>query len=356
MTTRPAAAHAGEGTVATPDIAGMLARAGAPWLAPVRERLASMRDAGKLPHALLLLGQEGAGQSELAIWLAARLLCERAGASACGSCGDCRLTLAGTHPDFQFVGISPDTTAIRIDQIRALSEVLSFRSYRGRSKVAVIDPADAMNINSFNALLKTLEEPTDNTFLVLAATRSDRLPATVVSRCARVRLPLPPASEALDWLSRTDPQKRWECLLPLAGGAPFLAVSYADAGLEELDAQMQAALDSARQGRFDVIANAAAWAADQPQARLFWLEAWLTSRLREAALPSDAVNNNRLPWLRAAGGDPMIRAGYRLLDALREARQLVGGSLNTQLMFEGLLVSLGGLLGGGVDKRRESVD
>jgi DNA polymerase-3 subunit delta' len=342
-----------EESAAGPDIREMLARAGSAWLAPLRERLAAMRGQGRLPHALLLLGQAGAGQFELAIWLAALVLCDRDGDRACGECAGCRLFLAGTHPDFYRVGLEEEAAVIKVEQIRDLSESFSLKSYRGRSKLAIIDPADAMNINSFNALLKTLEEPSDNTYLILTASRSDRLPRTIVSRSARLRLPLPAPSEALAWLNRRRKHAGWERLLALANGAPFLALQYDEAGLEEIDAAMQKTLDSAAMGQLDVIATAASWSRNEPMARLFWLESWLTGQLREAALPSDVVNNNRLPWLRVSGREPMIRASYRLLDALREARLQASGALNTQLLFEGLLISLMALTGEGAGKVKE---
>ena len=345
-----------EQTVAAPDIGEMLARAGVEWLASSREHLATMRSHDRLPHALLLLGRPGAGQSELGLWLAALLLCDRKGAAPCGDCAGCRLFLAGTHPDFYRVGIEEDTTVIRVEQIRDLSGSFSLKSYRGRNKVALIDPADAMNISAFNALLKTLEEPSDNTYLILTASRSDRLPRTVVSRSARMRLPLPAAGAALAWLEQYRAHAGWERLLALANGAPLLALQYADAGLQEIDAKMQESLDSAQERRFDIVATAEAWSRDQPEARLFWLESWLTGLLREAALSSDLVNNNRLPWLRVSAREPMIRAGYRLLDELREARLRVNGALNTQLLFEGLLISLMAFVGAGAGKQRESVD
>ncbi|MGB5133031.1 MAG: DNA polymerase III subunit delta', partial [Steroidobacteraceae bacterium] len=263
-----------EETAAGPAIGDLLARAGAAWLAPLREQLAAMLNQGRLPHALLLLGQAGAGQIELAAWLAALILCDRTAASACGECTGCKLFLAGTHPDFYRIGLEEDAAVIKVEQIRDLSESFSLKSYRGRSKLAIIDPADAMNINSFNALLKTLEEPSDNTYLILTASRSDRLPRTIVSRSARLRLPLPVVADALAWLNGRRNYAGWKCLLTLANGAPFLALQYADAGLEEIDAKMQEALDSAAKGQLDVIAAAAAWSRDQPEARLFWLESW----------------------------------------------------------------------------------
>lgn len=322
------------------DLQAQLARAAAAWLADLRERLAEAVRTGRLPHAILLLGPEGAGQAELACWLAGLLLCERDARAACGDCVSCRLFLAGTHPDCHWVGIEADASAIRVEQIRDLAGSLETRSFRGHCKVVVIDPADSMNISSFNALLKTLEEPSEDTYLLLTASRRDRLPATIRSRCSCQRLPLPAPAQAVAWLQLQQPRDGWPRLLELAQGAPFLALDYASAGLEELDADMQKALGSPGKVPFDVLGLADAWRADRPEVRLAWLELWLTELLREAAGPSDAVNNNRRYRLPAGGDRTIISRGYRLLDALREARGRIGGSLNVQLLFENLLVDL----------------
>ena len=173
-----------EVAVSDTEVQARLARVAVGWLADLRERLADAVRTGRLPHAVLLLGPEQAGQAELACWLAGLLLCERGGCAACGDCVSCRLFLAGTHPDCHWVGIEADASAIRVEQIRDLAASLETRSFRGHRKVVVIDPADPMNISSFNALLKTLEEPSENTYLLLTASRRDRLPATIRSlRC-----------------------------------------------------------------------------------------------------------------------------------------------------------------------------
>ena len=345
-----------EAAIVPPDVGPALMRAGLPWFGPLRARLATMQDQGRLPHGLLLFGQPGAGQAELGLWIAARLLCRGGAPEPCGGCADCRLFLAGSHPDFRWIGVASGKKEISIDQMRALSEALSLRSYRSGAKVALIEPAEAMNIKSFNALLKTLEEPSADTFLLLATSRSDRVPRTIASRCMRQRVPLPETGAALAWLKESNPRPGWEGLLRLAHGAPFLAVEYADAGLENLDQQMQDALAAGLDGRMDIIGDARIWADHAPAARLFWLESWLTQNLKDACLSSDLVNNNRLPWLRPPGVETKIRAGYRLLDQLRDARRLVGGSLNTQLLFEGLLVSLAALAGSAGGKVQESLE
>ena len=328
-----------------PPLAPLLERAAAAWLEPVRERLAAMRTEGRLPHGLLLAGAPGAGQAEISAWLAGLLLCRRPAGGPCGDCADCRLLLAGSHPDLHWTCVLPDKKEISIAQVRGLAEKLAMRSYRGGAKAAVLAPAEAMNRFSFNSLLKTLEEPAPDTYLLLAASRIDRVPKTILSRCMRLRLPLPGEREALDWLQGLPGRHAWPALLALAGGAPFLAVDFAAAGLDGLDDEMQGAIDAAMEGKLDFVAFAEACAKNSPAARLAWLESWLTRSLKEAALASDLVNNNRLPWLRPPGVDTKIRAGHGLLDELRDARRLVGGSLNAQLLFEGLSISLAALVG-----------
>ena len=339
-------ADADDDDVAVAPAAGpMLERAAVSWLGPVRARLDALQDQGRLPHAILLTGSPGAGQAEVATWLAARLLCRADDDRPCGECTDCRLVLAASHPDFHWVGVLPDKKEISIDQLRVLSATLSLRSYRGGAKVAVISPADAMSTKAHNALLKTLEEPARETYLVLAASRIDRIPKTILSRCTRLVLPLPEEEVALDWLRRQGRSTDWPALLALAGGAPFLAVEHEEAGLGTLHAEMQDALAAAGEGQLDFVAFAAHCAKNAPVARLSWLESWLTRSLKEDALASDLVNNNRLPWLRPPGRETKIRAGFVLLDRLRRARRDAGGSLNMQLLFEGLAVSLAALVG-----------
>jgi DNA polymerase-3 subunit delta' len=328
-----------------PEAAPMLARAGVDWLAPLRDRLAALQDRGRLPHGHLFAGAPGAGQPELATWISARLLCRAAHGKPCGTCADCRLFLAGNHPDYRWVGVLPDKKEISIEQMRALSQSLSLRSYRGGAKVALISPADAMSAKAHNALLKTLEEPADDTYLLLAVSRMDRIPKTILSRCMRSALPMPDADAACAWLARQSAGEPWPALLTLAGGAPFLAADYAEAGLGSLEADMQEAIEAATEGRLDFVAFAEFCAKGTPAACLAWLESWLTRSLKDAALASDLVNNNRLPWLRPPGLETKIRAGFRLLDELREARRQAGGSLNMQLLFEGLAVSLASLVG-----------
>jgi DNA polymerase-3 subunit delta' len=335
-----------------PETAPLLARANVAWLEPVRARFGALQAQGRMPHGVLLTGVPGAGQVEIAAWLGATLLCRAGDGRPCGQCADCRLLRAGSHPDIRWVGVLPDKKDIGIDQLRELSEVLSMRSYRGGAKVAVIAPADAMSAKAHNALLKTLEEPASETYLVLTASRLERIPKTILSRCMRMAMPLPEADDALAWLAGQGVSQQAPALLALASGAPFRALEYQEDGLGSLEAEMQEAVAAAVDG----VAFADHCARNSPGARLAWLESWLTRSLKDASLASDVVNNNRLPWLRPPGQETKIRAGFGLLDQLREARRQMGGSLNVQLLFEGIAISLAALVGRRTRGSGESAD
>ncbi len=335
---------AGEAPAEAAGFAAQLEVADVPWLAPLRERLADTHRAGRMPHALLVHGTAGSGQSALALWVAQLVLCDRPGQGPCGACPGCILFKAGNHPDLRILSVEEKASDIKIDQIRELSERLALTSFRGGFKVGIIDPADRMNRNSFNALLKTLEEPPKDTLLVLAAGRIDHMPPTIASRCHRLRIPTPVPAVALKWLGKQHAHADWEPLLRIAGGAPLAALDLARAGADELAEDMAASLGQPTQR--DPLVLAAAWSRDRPQQRLAWLETWLEGGIHALAGASDAVNNKCDFGLPLPGTGVNIRAAFTLLDQVRETRAALDGPLNTQLLFEDLLVGLTEALAG----------
>ena len=176
-----------------------------PWLRGRSSACASRCGARRLPHALLLLSVPGLGAEQLANWIAASTLCESDAARPCGGCASCVLLRADSHPDAYVVRLEEDAQQIKVDQIRDLIESLSLSSYRGGYKVGIIEGAEALNANGANAFLKTLEEPTDNTLLIMIARPSHRLPATVASRCLRLDCALPRGRGAWAGSRRADP-------------------------------------------------------------------------------------------------------------------------------------------------------
>lgn len=219
-----------------------------PWNEPILDSL--RRRLEHLPHALLVHGARGIGKLALAERIAQMLLCEhpQPARRPCDSCDACRWYRAGNHPDFR--RLEPDALAkepeegaeeegaaparksrqpslfIRIEQVRALADFLYIGSHRGKRRVALVHPAEDMNANAANALLKGLEEPPAGAMFLLVSHRPARLLPTIRSRCVAVPVPIPDRAVARNWLAGQGAKdaERW---LAYAGGGPLRALGYA---------------------------------------------------------------------------------------------------------------------------------
>jgi|GEM_PF-1205054 len=189
----------------------------------VKSRLWRLTEAGKLPHALLFYGNEGTGKEAAGLELGRHLLCSGE-KPPCGVCNSCKMYRHFQHPDFYYLfpikrpvkvkdghdwvdkmsetelenyrkelkNIEndlyypvnyPGASGIILDQVRLMIQRSSLTSYMGGRRYALISPAEAMNLESQNSLLKLLEEPPPDFFLCLVSSRPEAMLPTVVSRC-----------------------------------------------------------------------------------------------------------------------------------------------------------------------------
>jgi DNA polymerase III, gamma/tau subunits len=265
----------------------------APWQRRLYDQAAAALDAGRLGHALLLCGPAGLGKRAVIEALAQYVLCEsRVDGRACGRCRSCELFATRTqrdpvetrpdgslaqpdghsaHPDLIFVGYewrlkpSPPRmrTEIVIEQMRQLSERLEV-SATFTSRVAVVEPADAVNYSAWNAILKTLEEPLPGRYLWLVSANPARLPATIRSRCQRLEMRLPPRAESLAWLeARGHGREAAAEALAAARGHPGLAASWLEGDGLALRREVAADLAAIGAGRADPLEVAQRWGADE---------------------------------------------------------------------------------------------
>jgi DNA polymerase-3 subunit delta' len=310
-----------------------------PWLKHPQERLRAAIGSGHLPHSLLILSVPGLGAEQLASWITALVLCESPGTRPCDACPSCRLLRSDSHPDAHVVRLEDDAQQIKVDQVRGLIESLALKSYRGGYKVGVIEGAEALNANGANAFLKTLEEPSANTVLIMVARPNHRLPATIASRCLRLTLRPPSAGDAIAWLdANVSGKKPWHAALELAGGAPLLAMQLDAEGLAAIDADMRQSIAELAEGSVDITLLADRWVRSNPGIRIGWLENWITQRVYAslgAATSHQTAEPVRLP---AALLKPKIRALFELMDAARDVRRLASTGMNQQLALEALLV------------------
>ena len=182
------------------------------------------------PNAWLFTGKENTGKTAFARHVAQALLCEapQAGHEPCGQCPSCHLFSQQSHPDFyELTPEIPEGEAvgrkllqIKIDAVRALIEHIQLTSVRGGKRVVLVHPAESMNLQAANGLLKALEEPPADVIFLLVTHTRDKLLPTIKSRCRQMLLPAPTPPEALAYLQQNNTANA-EALLAFHGGAPL---------------------------------------------------------------------------------------------------------------------------------------
>ncbi|WP_240454134.1 DNA polymerase III subunit delta' [Halomonas sp. NO4] len=319
-----------------------------PWQRPLWQRYLAQRQAGRLPHALLVAGPHGVGKQQFTEALIAHLLCAAPGESACGTCHACRMFAAGYHPDLRRVAPEEGKRQIRIDPIRDINAFVAQTAQQGGNRVVSLAPAEAMNVAAANALLKSLEEPGSRTQFVLLAEVPSRMLATIRSRCQHWSLLQPTAEESLPWLaerlgSESEAQFWWQ----VSGGLPLLAEELAAPPARALRQQLHETFDALVRGA-EPVAEAARLDRQSVEAILWYGIAWLEDLVR-LGLSGDGArvrNPDLLPLYRQAVKNARVRDWFRLLDYAREQRRLLaaGGNPNPQLVLEAWLVRWSALL------------
>jgi DNA polymerase-3 subunit delta' len=311
---------------------------------------------GTLSHALLIHGPQGVGKLAFAMSLAQSLLCERPDPRgfACGRCAACGWFEAGNHPDFRL--IEPESLGeekrqarveeeaeekgsggryITVEQVRALAGLVEVSTHRGGLKVVVLHPAESLNINAANALLKSLEEPPEGTHFLLVAHRPGTIPPTVLSRCRRVSLGRPPRAAAAAWL-KSEGVREPEVALAHAGDAPLLARDLAQADYWQ---QRGALLEALSEPRFDPLATAERVRDYAPATVLSCLQKWTFDLLLRRCAGSIRYNPDFADSIRAlaalADTLPLLRYHRDLV----QLQRVVQHPLNARLFFEALLAS-----------------
>ena len=311
-----------------------------PWQTKQWQQLQTQKQTQRLPHALLLIGADGLGKLDFANELAASLLCNSENSSeACGVCNACKLIASGTHPDLLYVAAEEEGKAIKVDEIRALCKEFSLTSQFSGYKVAVIADADSMNINASNSLLKTLEEPTASSVLILVSSRPHRLPITIRSRCQNIDFQLPDAVQAENWLNEQIKGDS-RLLLNLAHGSPLLAVKLADDEQRKQRKGLMSALIGAANNQ--PITELAPGLSKLPTNPLLgWLYDWISDilKLQQCGNTASLVHLDFHKELAVLAQRSSSQALYGLMDQVVELRKFQSIPLNAQMLWEDLLIS-----------------
>jgi DNA polymerase-3 subunit delta' len=324
-----------------------------PWQNNDWTRLQQWRE--RPAQGLLFKGTKGIGKLDLAINFAQSLLCQHPDASgiACGKCPSCHWFEQGSHPDFRLLqpeilslegeesedfkpvsGKKP-SRQISVEQIRSLADFIGLSAHQGGRRVVVIHPAEAMNVNAANALLKGLEEPPPGLLFILVSHKPQQLLPTIRSRCLSLALTVPDVASAARWLTEQGIKNPADALAA-SGFSPLQAAQLeARVGNEERDKLLRGARQPAT---LDVFALAEILQKTEQVLVVQWLQQWcydlsamkLTGRLRYH--PGEEATIKKL--VETIAPLNLARLQKHLQTAKREAQH----TLNPKLFFESLLL------------------
>ncbi|MFZ1546681.1 MAG: DNA polymerase III subunit delta' [Candidatus Nitrotoga sp.] len=331
----------------------------------------------RLPHAILLKGPPGIGKLDFAMNIARSLLCKQSQGIelACQGCTSCHWFEQGTHPDFRLLlsgaqsiemqessatqtsltlknwtkriaeevldeqqkkGKKP-SQEISVHQVRSLTNFTNLSTHQGGYRVVLIHPAEAMNTNAANALLKTLEEPPERMLIILVSHKPQQLLPTIVSRCLALAAPMPSLEASTTWLQQQQYANPL-AMLARASFAPLLAARLAEEAIGEVEYNLF--LNEIRQpAKFDVFALAEQLQRTEPFHVIQWLQQWcydlgsamLTGNVRYHPDLIDSIKylSNNIAIFN------LLRYQNELIIAKREALH----PLNPKLLFESILLS-----------------
>lgn len=288
------------------------------------QRFETQLKKGRVPHGFLMSGALYTELERLAERMLAALFCklEKNLSLPCGQCQSCRLIAAREHPDIIF--INPDKThgLIKIDQIRHLDKRLFTTSQLSQGRGIIINPADKMNRNASNALLKILEEPPANTYFLLIAEQISTIPATIISRCQRFSLAIPDVA----YRSYSD---QGEAYSPDSGRGKAFA-------MQEVIVQNLLDLHTMKISVFDLANSWAALALPDLIWLLYLLHAEMIRRFF-IGLSNSSLATSPLALLAKRLQPPKL---YAQLDKLNQLIRIIGNisSINAKLWLEAFLL------------------
>jgi DNA polymerase-3 subunit delta' len=329
-----------------------------PWLIPVWQQIFNDHVASdNFPHALLLSGVADIGKIDLAFYLAKGLLCQHPQVDPvsqhyhpCHQCRSCQLFHAGNHPDLFHLTTPEDKKVIPVDSIREVIQWSVLSSQLNGKKVILIEPAEAMNQNAANSLLKTLEEPVPGTVIILVSNKKHALLPTIKSRCQCIEVSVPQTHIALNWLESQQVQQP-QLMLSLASGAPLKAQILAQGEQMQLRKNVIEQFLSIHSHSTDPVLiaeelvkltkknknNTSALTAFDI---VVWMDAIVTdiARLSQNCHESAINNIDYLQSLQQTTNRLYLKKVMQLSDSINKAYFSIQGSMNLNLLFEQLLI------------------
>jgi len=306
----------------------------------------------RVAHAYLFAGPEGVGKTTTALAFARALLCAGPDrGDACGRCRACRQVDHANHPDFHYV--RPEGQSIKIEQVRGIQRKVMFRSYQGGHKVFLIEQAEAMTAEAANCLLKTLEEPPDETVIILLTALPQVLPSTVLSRCQQFFFKLIPFPELASSLIRLRglAQEEARLLAALSGGSLGKALAYVSGSFQkERDTAIQLTVALEEAGALEALEEAekASKTRDSALNLLEMLACWYRDHLvwRETGEVGLLFNPDQVFTLEREAGYFETGRLVGIIEDIEKSKNKIRSNANIRLVLEALFLRLAGGMSG----------
>lgn len=299
---------------------------------------------GKTAHSYLFEGVAGCGRKKTALALIQALFCKSTSDDACGICPSCRKIAGGNHPDIHLLEPLPDKRDISIDQLRELQRELSLRPYEAPRKACIIDPAERLNVNSANSLLKTLEEPPGNALIILLTENAGMLLSTVRSRCQLIRFaPLSP-EHITPLLERNGMSPETAALVaPMSGGSLQRAMELDNESLVGRRETVLSRVSKLDISRIATVFDAAEELSGNRDSTLELLD-MLLSFFRDAvhlgAGNREIVNRSVTPAIESIAARRSLPRNLELLEQIYETRRAVQRNANSKLALDHLFMTM----------------
>lgn len=313
-----------------------------PWLKPAFAQLDAALQTSRLGHAWLIVAPAHMGKINLALALATRLLGVRQDPPAELEPKEALAALAQRHApadhhaDLHWLYPLEDKATISIEQVREATDALSLTAHGGGAKVVIIEPADALTTAASNALLKTLEEPSEDTYLLLLADEIGRLPATIRSRCQKLRIPRPAPEAVASWLGGSAAAaEAWR----MSGGAPLLAAEITLSGESSKNRELLDVILAVSEDKISPQNAAAQWVSAATADVLAWLMRALHAEIRQrlASIDSTPVTDRAEATLHNPFRKLTLRMLFEQYDKAEKLASQTGSGVNMDLALQALL-------------------
>jgi len=312
-----------------------------PWHQSSWDKFVSARSKNHLPHALLISGTEATGKLDFAKKIVTSLLCTSPiNNQACQKCNSCKTYQSGANPDYMNIELLEGKQQISVDQIRQLTEFISYTRSFEAYRVILLHPVERMNNNAANSLLKSLEEPANNTVIILVSSNLGRIIPTIKSRCQLLVLPSPSKEQAIEWIKQQSASKNPEELLEMANGQPLTAINISDEDIQSREELANDLLNICTEQK-TVTDVAKVWEKLDHSALLNWQINWVQKFIKNKALGQSPTNKNQQKLdviLSKIENRIASDAQWELYQQLIKQKQYIHTSVNPLLFIENMLL------------------